>query len=419
MFKSKTFLSYLFLISFTSICLYLSFPDIIYSYFVPEVQVDDENILFLDWKNLITALECQAMDVDVYNANPCDPISRIYAYGRILLFIPYIAEYKIFYNFYFPLFINFIFVCVTAALFKTKSVTQILLYFLVIFNPSTLLLMERLNFDIIIFLFIILLCYFRSNVLNFFSILFLTLAKFYPISLLSLLFVTNQKKMSGKTIPFILVIFFLLIVFAVLAPDKDKYITLFNTTNYFSAHPNYSFYFLSFLKLKIVQDSFFYFFFNYLHIPAPHANLILFLFLIFLLLIFLFFLQIATKIKSLNNFNFNNYQDRLFFVGGGVLISVYFAFNNVSYREVFLICVIPYLIQQSNTNNSFKLLFYYLFFHYVFFIISYYYNTYQNIYYLFAIKQLLDVIFYLCITAILCVVYFRFTKNFFKSKIAL
>jgi len=409
MFKSKTFLSYLFLISFTSICLYLSFPDIIYSYFVPEVQVDDENILFLDWKNLITALECQAMDVDVYNANPCDPISRIYAYGRILLFIPYIAEYKIFYNFYFPLFINFIFVCVTAALFKTKSVTQILLYFLVIFNPSTLLLMERLNFDIIIFL----LCYFRSNLLNFFSILFLTLAKFYPISLLSLLFITNQKKMSGKTIPFILVIFFLLFVFAVLALDKDKYITLFNATNYFSAHPNYSFYFLSFLKLKIVQDSFFYFFFNYLNIPAPHTNLILFVFLAFLLSIFLFFLLKVNKIKNLKTFNINSYENRLFFVGGGVLVSVYFAFNNIFYREVFLICLIPYIIEQSHANKFFKFLIYYLFFHYIFFIISYYCSVYQRIDGLFAIKQLLDVIFYLCITAILCVVYFRFAKKYF------
>jgi hypothetical protein len=413
MFKSKTFLSYSLLISFTLICLYLAFPEIIYSYFVPEVQVDDENILFLDWKAIITSSECQAMGIDVYNANPCDPISRIYVYGRILLFIPYIAEYKNFYNFYFPLFVNFIFVSVTAVHFKTKSLTQILLYFLVIFNPSTLLLMERLNFDIIVFLFIFLLCYFRSNLLNFFSILFLTLAKFYPISLLSLLFITNQKKMSGKTIPFILVIFFLLFVFAVLALDKDKYITLFNATNYFSAHPNYSFYFLSFLKLKIVQDSFFYFFFNYLNIPAPHTNLILFVFLAFLLSIFLFFLLKVNKIKNLKTFNINSYENRLFFVGGGVLVSVYFAFNNIFYREVFLICLIPYIIEQSHANKFFKFLIYYLFFHYIFFIISYYCSVYQRIDGLFAIKQLLDVIFYLCITAILCVVYFRFAKKYF------
>ena len=417
MFKSKTFLSYSLLISFTLICLYLAFPEIIYSYFVPEVQVDDENILFLDWKVIISSLECQAMGIDVYNANPCDPISRKYNYGRILLFIPYIAEYKNFYNFYFPLFVNLVFVCVTAVHFKTKSLTQILLYFLVIFNPSTLLLMERLNFDIIVFLFIFLLCYFRSNLLNFLVILFLTLAKFYPISLLSLFFFDHNKKSSRIFIPLALVLVFLVIVIFFVFIDKEKYLALFSTTDQFSASPQYSFYFLSFLKLKLVQDYFFYFFFNYLYIPAPHTNLILFVFSAFLLSIFLFFLLKVNKIKNLKAFNINSYEHRLFFLGGGVLVSIYFAFNNIFYREVFLICLIPYLIEQSHTNKFFKFLVYYLFFHYIFFIISYYCSAYQRMDGLFAIKQLLDAIFYLCITAILCVVYFRFTKNFFIRKV--
>ena len=416
MFKSKTFLSYSLLISFTLICLYFAFPEIIYSYFVPEVQVDDENILFLDWKVIISSLECQAMGIDVYNANPCDPISRKYNYGRILLFIPYIAEYKNFYNFYFPLFVNLVFVCVTAVHFKTKSLTQILLYFLVIFNPSTLLLMERLNFDIIVFLFIFLLCYFRSNLLNFLVILFLTLAKFYPISLLSLFFFDHNKKSSRIFIPLALVSVFLVIVIFFVFIDKEKYLALFSTADQFSASPQYSFYFLSFLKLKLVQDYFFYFFFNYLNIPAPHTNLILFVFSAFLLSIFLFFLLKVNKIKNLKAFNINSYEHRLFFLGGGVLVSIYFAFNNIFYREVFLICLIPYLIEQSHANKFFKFLVYYLFFHYIFFIISYYCSAYQRMDGLFAIKQLLDAIFYLCITAILCVVYFRFTKKFFYKK---
>ena len=416
MFKSKTFLSYSLLISFTLICLYLAFPEIIYSYFVPEVQVDDENILFLDWKVIISSLECQAMGIDVYNANPCDPISRKYNYGRILLFIPYIAEYKNFYNFYFPLFVNFVFVCVIAVHFKTKSLTQILLFFLVIFNPSTLLLMERLNFDIIVFLFIFLLCYFRSNLLNFLVILFLTLAKFYPISLLSLFFFDHNKKSSRTFITLALVLVFLVIVIFFVFIDNEKYLALFSTTDQFSASPQYSFYFLSFLKLKLVQDYFFYFFFNYLNIPAPHTNLILFVFSAFLLSIFLFFLLKVNKIKNLKAFNINSYEHRLFFLGGGVLVSIYFAFNNIFYREVFLICLIPYLIEQSHANKFFKFLVYYLFFHYIFFIISYYCSAYQRMDGLFAIKQLLDAIFYLCITAILCVVYFRFTKKFFYKK---
>jgi len=416
MFKSKTFLSYSLLISFTLICLYLAFPEIIYSYFVPEVQVDDENILFLDWKVIISSLECQAMGIDVYNANPCDPISRKYNYGRILLFIPYIAEYKNFYNFYFPLFVNFVFVCVIAVHFKTKSLTQILLFFLVIFNPSTLLLMERLNFDIIVFLFIFLLCYFRSNLLNFLVILFLTLAKFYPISLLSLFFFDHNKKSSRTFITLALVLVFLVIVIFFVFIDKEKYLSLFSTTDQFSASPQYSFYFLSFLKLKLVQDYFFYFFFNYLNIPAPHTNLILLVFLAFLLSIFLFFLLKVNKIKNLKTFNINSYEHRLFFLGGGVLVSIYFAFNNIFYREVFLICLIPYLIEKSHANKFFKFLVYYLFFHYIFFIISYYCSAYQRMDGLFAIKQLLDAIFYLCITAILCVVYFRFAKKFLYKK---
>ena len=277
--------------------------------------------------------------------------------------------------------------------------------------------MERLNFDIIVFLFIFLLCYFRSNLLNFLVILFLTLAKFYPISLLSLFFFDHNKKSSRTFITLALVLVFLAIVIFFVFIDNEKYLALFSTTDQFSASPQYSFYFLSFLKLKLVQDYFFYFFFNYLNIPAPHTNLILLVFLAFLLSIFLFFLLKVNKIKNLKTFNINSYEHRLFFLGGGVLVSIYFAFNNIFYREVFLICLIPYLIEQSHANKFFKFLVYYLFFHYIFFIISYYCSAYQRMDGLFAIKQLLDAIFYLCITAILCVVYFRFTKNFFIRKV--
>ena len=60
------------------------------------------------------------------------------------------------------------------------------------FNPSTLLLIERANTDILFFLIIFIICYSKIYILNFALISFSFLAKYYPITFFVNFFLENK-----------------------------------------------------------------------------------------------------------------------------------------------------------------------------------------------------------------------------------
>lgn len=172
--KLNHFLLFLFIV----IILYYIFPEILYSFFVVPVAQNKQIYLFSDWSVIFSAIKCKLLNYNIFILNPCDVYARPHVYGSILLFIPYIEDYSIFYFWYFPIFINLIFITIIILHFNFTSLKEYFLCLIFILNPSTLLAMERLNLDIFIFLLMILLCYFRNNILNLLFISFLTLAKF-------------------------------------------------------------------------------------------------------------------------------------------------------------------------------------------------------------------------------------------------
>ena len=121
------------------------------------------------------------LDFDVFLNNPCDFWGRSHVYGSIFLFLPYNENFNNFYNLYIPIFFNLIFLFTIVFHFNFKKFEQLLIYFLFIFSPATLLAIERFNNDILIFLILIFLCYLRSNLLKFILISIISSAKFYPI----------------------------------------------------------------------------------------------------------------------------------------------------------------------------------------------------------------------------------------------
>lgn len=112
--------------------------------------------------------------------------------------------------------------------------------------------MERLNFDIFIFLSIIFLCYFRKNLLNLLVILFLTLSKFYPLSLLPLFFINDKNILKNLIYTFI----FLILLFFILYLDKANLVEILNNTKQFSANYFWSFNFFALSKIPILLTIF-------------------------------------------------------------------------------------------------------------------------------------------------------------------
>ena len=74
----------------------------------------------------------------------------------------------------------------------------------------------------------------------------------------------------------------------------------------------------------------------------------------------------------LKDFSFNDYKNRLFFLGSVICVTVYFIFNNIHYREIFLFFLIPYLLSKMNENSFIKYLIYFFIGRHIFFLFSNY-----------------------------------------------
>ena len=73
--------------------------------------------------------------------------------GNILLYIPYFKFLEKFYFFYFPLMLCSIFIYTITKLIDRKNFLNVVLLILIVFSPQVLLVLERCNVDLIIFLF--------------------------------------------------------------------------------------------------------------------------------------------------------------------------------------------------------------------------------------------------------------------------
>jgi hypothetical protein len=323
------------------IIFYFIYPGVLYNYFIPPIIKDNVIYLFGDWSGIVSAIKCKSLGYDVFSNNPCDILQRKHVYGSVLLFFPYEDKYKDFILFYFPIIFNIFFILVIIIHFDLKNLKEIFLCIIFIFNTSTLLVMERFNFDIIIFLSMIFLCYFRSNVFNLLLILFLTLAKFYPI-LFSPIFFFN-KKIKKIFVNYIYFLIFIILTFIILYLDRNNLFKIFNNIEEFQAVYAWSFNFFALSKIPDVK------------VLLSNQLLISFSFFLF----FIFFLlgfYLSKKTRLERDFILTNnlyYKELLFLISSGLLVSVYFIFNNVIYREIFLFGLIPLLLTLNKKNSFF------------------------------------------------------------------
>jgi hypothetical protein len=266
--------------------------------------------------------------------------------------------------------------------------------------------MERLNFDIFIFLLMILLCYFRKNILNLLFISFLTLAKFYPVSLLPLFFIKNKNNKFLTN--FLFAIIFLFLVTILLYLDKDNLGEIVKNVQYFSAHYKWSFNFFALSKIPSLLNIF--------------SENLLVLFSSFFSIVFVFVgVFICKNILHKNNYILTRgwgYNETLFLISAGVLVSTYFAFNNWIYREIFIFGLIPLSLELGRDNLFFKNLISFIIFRLFYFTISSYFSIFRFNDFLLIFNNIIDIFFVSFILGVLLYLYlkllissFRFKKN--------
>ena len=218
--KSQTALINLILILF----IYLLLVSFLNGTHIYNFMWQTDNI-FQDLLMPVKWLECYKAGKDIFKSADC--AGSTFAYGPIFLKVPINENLKIFYLNYLPYISIFLFVIFVVLSINKKNFLSYVLIFFCIFNPSTLLLLQRMNIDILIFLSLIFLSLnTKFFFLNWSLIFFLTFSKIFPIVSGIIVFLEEKKRPLKKVA--IIISGVCLISFLHLIFNIENYINFFN-----------------------------------------------------------------------------------------------------------------------------------------------------------------------------------------------
>ena len=314
--------------------------------------------LFADFYQTLLWLKCHSLGFDLLKTNliDCgtdDKLSGPLHYGYAFLSIPYNEKLDIFYRIYFPYILIFFFIYLTVNIINPKNKQEIILLYLALLNPSSILLIERLNLDCLIFILTIIIAYNRIYFINWFLIIYLTLIKIYPIALCINILIENPKRNIKK----IFLIFFILSILSFIYLYINKEFYIFMLENLGTNKAGYTFLF----SLNSIPKIFKYVF---------NINYIVLLFTFYSLFIFAIikFYRYINISKNYFKDEFYTFESKIFIVGGYLSLFIFIITSNWFYKEVFLILLIPLIIKIKNKYQIkfFNILIYFFIFRYLY-----------------------------------------------------
>ena len=354
LFKKLNSNQYLIFAFVISIYLFLLFSNLIH-YLVWTKFSGGEYLVFFDWQTMIFFNQCHANAVDVYSLKACDkkifPYPMIWGYGPSFLWLPlpYFEKLNFFYLKLIPIILIFLFVYLVIRVINPKSKIGLFLTLFALISPSTIQLVEKFNFDLIIFITTILIIFSNTKIINSILILITASVKFYPIFLLYNFFFLKEK--FNKIFSYILIISIIFILYFYIniedikkifdsdmlknIPVGAKNFYIFAINDYLIDRKNNVFELLNFEYLMNI----------YKIIEFKFVNLILFIIFV------ISFINISLK-KKILKINIFEIKSKLFMIGSTILIIAYFLHPNLYYREIFIILLIPLLISMHETYKG-------------------------------------------------------------------
>ena len=340
--------------------IYLSLVSFLNGTFIYNFMWQTDNI-FQDLVMPVKWLECYKAGQDIFKSTDC--AGGTFAYGPIFLTLPINESLKIFYLSYLPYISIFLFVTFVVLSINKKNFLSYVLIFFCIFNPSTLLLLQRMNIDILIFLLLIFLSFnTKFFFLNWSLIFFLTFSKIFPIVSGIIVFLEEKKRSLKKV--FLIIFGVSLISFLYLIFNIESYVNFFNGLS--------------------ANKAGYHFLFSLNAIPKIAKYVLSFNYIFFLVIIYFSFFYLINRLYkkftfiNLNKINFYSYNFKIFLLGSIISIISFIFFPNYFHREVFLIMTIPFIVSlYYMTKNKF------LFFFLLFVVFKYFYLflfSYVNIY---------------------------------------
>ena len=373
---------------------------ILYSYSLFPVVSDGRLHVFPDWAAMIKLNICHnKFGINVFYTNSC--VSGFLDYGNIFLFFPYFESLEKFYFFYLPILNGIIFIFLIVSLIQPKNIFNYFLLILILFSPPTLLIIERANFDMLIFLMVVLIAFSNSLFLNFIIIIFVSLLKYYPLVLMVNFFI--EKARSIKKILLILSLFIIVVLFLFYLTGESWGLIQHKMKDFEPPWGNQ----FSVKAFAIISKKWT----NY-----EYSIILLISYIFFTFFTIIFFL-VFKKTKFINKVNIYSFEEKLFILGANLVVTVYLISHNIHYREVFIILLFPFLMKlnKSIDNKIFKYLIYFITLRYIFFLISNYYVFFKKIYYLLYFKALSDIILVSSFAAICIIMNIEILKQFTKN----
>ena len=300
---------------------------------------------FGDTQTLFLAAECHKAGFDVFISECLSEygIPGGHDYGRSLLFLPLINENfkSVFLLIYGSILISAL-IFIVFKLIKPKSIYENIICLILIFNPTTLLLFERLNLDLLIFLSLVIIIFLKRKYILKLLIKFLLFSfKYYPLIFIINFFTENELNLKNKIFYAFLLIFISSILIFFNLEDLKYVVSDFETVG---RNIKFSYSINSFSRiidhLNIIDKN----------LIKPILILILFIFST------IFYIIFNKKIKAPLEKERHFYYPRakLFLISANLLIVLYLFFNNNYFREVFFIGIVPYLLIVNNEKCLFS-----------------------------------------------------------------
>jgi len=258
------------------------------------------------------------------------------------------------------------------------------------------LLFERLNFDLIIFLGLFLLVTLKNNILKLLTITLLFSMKLWA-AIYTAIFIFFKKENLIKNIIYILITFVLYSILIVFEYENIKLINLSGG--------------------QISASKYFIFGINSLEkLIGNHNNLItdnsqILTYAIFVISIIISYL-ISRNSINIDLSKFEEKEFKLLILSSLTLIFMFFLFDNVYYREIFILGCIPYFLKYQSIYYN-KAIIYFLIFRYLIFIVARIMFKEFQIDWFYYLKSILDII----LISNLIILIFYFSKNFFQSEL--
>jgi hypothetical protein len=384
----------------------------LYNIYIHPTEIINQNgnkqiVLFGDFKYLFKIINCNNLGFNVYLSNNCySDYYGSFLYGPSILIFPYVDELTETYIVYvLSTFLILMFIFLTIKIVNPKKSFEYILLTLILFNPTTLFLYEKLNIDILIYVFLILTVYFvRNDLLKLLIIYILTITKFYP-AIFSIIFILHKKKLIYLFLLITLILIFLSLFW-------ENLLNVLSTLDYVSQSFKYSF------SLNTLNKIFLYF------INLQIFDLLKVILIIFSLLISALIFNFFINKKIYFNVSNLGKNETMFILSSSLSISLYLIFGNNFYREIYLIGTIPFLLKNIEIKFFKNLLYFIIFkYNYLFIFFPYYYNANLDsnllAQILVALKSSLDFILICFLSSVMFLftkLYFIYYSDIFKRK---